>query len=173
MARVSGFVNNDNGFSKSTFRLNGFMDYNVWIDSTYSGNFGITQIINCNSNQSFYFTDGLNLLDGSSEIYGEPPPAPPGQPNRYDPSDNHSKYVEFADTPYVYFEPCAIMIANFKDYIRFQPDGGIFVTIATVDWHMNGFACVAPGGISPNDLPPASDPVDTDVFPLWEFKYIP
>jgi len=59
------------------------------------------------------------------------------------------------------------MIANFKDYLRFQPDGGIWVTIATVDWHMNGDACLA-GGILPDDLPPASPPVDSDAFPLWD-----
>jgi|GEM_PF-820635 len=170
--KVSNFQNasdGGHGFSKSLSGLTGVAHWFAWLDSTNAGNFGVTQIINCNDGQSDYYTAGYNLLDGNSEIYGEPPDngSDNSGPKAYDPSKIYTWWTEFKDTPFDPYAPCANMKANFKDYIRFQPNGGIFVTIATVEWHMNGDACLI-GDIAPNDLPPASNPVDSDIFPLWE-----
>jgi hypothetical protein len=163
---VSSFHNDGNGFEKTTFGLQGTMVWDATIDSTYNGFIGVTQIISCDNGNSDYYTLGLNLLDGNTEIYGEPGSL--GVPKRYDPTDPNTQFTMLGDSPWDPFHPmCANMIANFKDYIRFQPDGGIFVTLATVDWHMNGNACLV-GPISPDDLPPANPPVDSDAFPLWD-----
>jgi hypothetical protein len=162
---VSNFQNDANGFEKTILGLQGTMVWDATIDSKYNGSIGVTQIISCDNDNSDYYTAGFNLLDGNTEIYGEPNSS---GPKPYSPTDPISHNTMLGDSPWDPFHPiCANMIANFKDYIRFQPDGGIFVTLATVDWHMNGNACLV-GPISPDDLPPANPPVDSDAFPLWE-----
>jgi len=55
---------------------------------------------------------------------------------------------------------------HFKDYLRFQPSGGIYVTIATNGWYVDAAACVG-FSASPTNCPPAAAPVDNDEFPLW------
>ena len=161
---VSAFHHDQNGFEKLTFALQGTMMWDVTVDSDYPGFIGVTQIISCNNNVSDYYTSGYDLLDGDAEIYGEPNGSGPKQ---YDPDDPMSQNTTLGDTPWDPFNPCANMIANFTDYVRFEPSGGIFVTLATVNWHMNGHACII-GGIQPNDLPPADGPHDSDAFPLWD-----
>ncbi|MDR3563201.1 MAG: hypothetical protein P4N59_17460 [Negativicutes bacterium] len=167
---ISAFHKIDNGFTATRTTLNGIMEWDATIDSDFPGSIGVTQIINCNNWQSTYYTGGLNLIDGASEIYGEPDDN--GQPKPYDPNDIRTQSTLLGDQPWCPMAPCANMMnVNFKDYIRFCPNcEGIFVTLATVDWHMSGDACLS-GPILPNDFPPASDPVDSDAFPKWEWHY--
>ena len=164
---ISDFSKEGNGFAKTTLGLQGNMTWDATVDSTYNGWIGVTQIINCTNEDSDYYTADLNRQDGNTEIYGEPNDK--GVPKQYDTSNPMSQFTMLGDSPFDYFHPVATMIANFTDYIRYEPvgDGSIFVTLATVDWHMNGIASpLLP--IYPDDLPPASDPVNSDAFPLWD-----
>ena len=149
--------------------LKGFQSWDVRLNSTFDGLYGITQIINSDNANSDYYTGGFDILDGNTEIYGTATTNAPMQYIASGPPATHS--IQFGDEPYDYAAPCANMIANFKDYLRFKPglslnDGNIYVTISTNGWYMNGRACQI-GTISPDDLSPASQPVDNDTFPEW------
>jgi hypothetical protein len=171
--RISAFHKDGNGFSAGSDGLHGLMSWDAYIDTKYAGLFGATQIITCNDSISDYYTHGNLLLDGSTEIYGEQPPNI--SPKQVDPSNPINNFTFFGDEPSdpfanslgIVVHPCVTMIANFKDYIRFKPTGGIYVTLATCQWHMNGSLCQGWTDPSPDDLPPVSDRVDSDEFPYW------
>ena len=125
--------------------------------------YGITQLL---FGTGFYYnTSGQYVLDGNTEIYGTPQS---NGPSSYDPNDSSSQTLNFLDTPTAPATPCVDMDIQFKDYLRFQPagDGSIFITIAINGWHVNASACLLTG-ISGSDAPPATAPVDSDEFPLW------
>jgi hypothetical protein len=161
----SHFHNDQNGFSWGTAKLVGVMEWDVKLDSKYDGLFGVTQLLNTDNENSDYYTGGYDFLDGSTEIYGT---KATNGPSTYTVTDNNSHSIDFYDSPADIAFPCANMMANFTDYLRFQPSGSgnIYVTIATNGWYMNGHACLG-GSISPDALPPATAPVNSDTFPTW------
>ena len=75
---------------------------------------------------------------------------------------------------------------QFTDYIRFQPDDGIGVTLGTVGWDVNASTDLSGGDYQPQIpsfitspillpyLSPTgtghvdSNPTDSDAFPYWE-----
>jgi hypothetical protein len=139
------------------------MTWDVTLNSKYDGSFGVTQLLD--SEYIPYDTDGEAWLDGNSEVYGTTNNAP----DQYTATNSASFHVTTLDDhPNAPATPCVTMKANFTDYLRFQPvgDGSIFVTIATNGWYMDGAACLI-SGVSSDNLPPASSPVDNDDFPLW------
>jgi hypothetical protein len=159
----TGFHNFANGFSWSTPFLNAITDWDVTLNSKYDGAFGYTQILNSDNPNSYYYTGGFNYLDGNSEIYGN---QITNGPQQYIVTNLVSHFLTFQDSPQSLAAPCATMAANFSDYLRFQPAGGIYVTIATNGWYMNGSACLT-GPISPDDLPLAGNLINDDTFPTW------
>jgi len=159
----SNFLATANGFTWNSPWLEGAMAFNVNLNSTNSGYFGITQLIY--GTGLYYGTAGEFWLDGNSEIYGEPGS---NGPKWYDPGDAATHGVSLIDGPSAPAAPCVDMNATFKDYLRFMPAGAsnIFVTIATNGWFMDGSACLI-GGMTRSNLPPAVAPANTDEFPQW------
>ena len=78
---ISNFQKGAHGFDKTAIGLQGSMTWNVKINSKYNGFIGVTQIINCNNPNSDYYTGGVDVLDGNTEIYGEPDDK--GEPKQY------------------------------------------------------------------------------------------
>jgi hypothetical protein len=89
--------------------------------------------------------------------------------------DNPTKHVDHTDSPgYGPNNFCDNLIAidHFKTYLRFQPDGGIPVTIGRIDW---GWGCyeIENNGIWSGDTSingPTPDWSD-DSFPEWNAVY--
>ncbi len=141
--------------------LHANMSWLLTVNSKYDGYVGTTQLINA-SGLLYYNTGGEFYLDGS-EIYGE---SNTGLTLQYFVADPTTHTTRFLDTPRGTALPCVEMVATFNDYVRFMPNGGIWVTLGLVNWNMDGAACIITGqtrGI----IPPASGPADTDAFPLW------
>jgi len=62
---------------------------------------------------------------------------------------------------------------DFHDYVRFQPDGGIPITIGCVDWGWHGKATKSSGVwslVTATDYGPTLDSSD-DSFPTWPYTY--
>ena len=108
--------------------LQGHMSWKVAVNSKYNGYVGMTQLINA-SGMNYYDTGGEFKLDGS-EMYGDQYAGPVLRYIVADPT-KHTTY--FLDTPHATALPCVEMIATFNDYVRFMPDGGIWVTLGLVN----------------------------------------
>jgi len=62
---------------------------------------------------------------------------------------------------------------DFHDYVRFQPDGGIPITIGRVDWGWHGKATKSGGMwslVTATYYGPTLDSSD-DAFPVWPYIY--
>jgi len=170
---ISDFQKSIHYFQKHTYTLEGHMRWDATFNSTFDGSVGVTQIINCNDSTSDYYTLGLNLLDGDTEIYGKLDGSGnlDGQPFDFQVANVNSHYIYLSDDPYdpflIHPSGCSTMIANFTDYIRFAPSGGIYVTIGTVNWQMNGHACYGSDAVSPDNIN-IDDPDSSDAFPTWD-----
>ena len=139
------------------------MTWNVTVNSEFDGQFGIIQLLL--GTGLYYGTGGEYVLDGSTEIYG--PPNTNG-PSSYRTNNPATHVLGFLDTPSAPATPCVDMNLKFKDYLRFQPAGGIFVTIATNGWYVDASACLLTGA-SKTNCPPASPYTDNDEFPVWQY----
>jgi len=144
--------------------LHANMSWMVTVNSKYDGYIGTTQLINA-SGMNYYNTGGEFKLDGS-EIYGEPNA---NGPVKYVVANPSTHMTTLLDTPHATALPCVEMVATFNDYVRFKPNGGIWVTLGLVNWNMDGAACIITG-TTKGIIPPASGPVDTDAFPLWLYN---
>jgi hypothetical protein len=138
--------------------MNGPMNFDVTINSKYSGNFGLTQLVNFNalppglyhSTYGSFWLDGKEYYDGPVEI---------GQP------------CSINDEPGVplIIPPIGSYNGNWQTYVRFTPDGGIAVTLNRIDWNWAATA----GYLWNGDWIITSDHVDDpktyydDSFPLW------
>jgi hypothetical protein len=157
-----GFLNVLNGSWWSVPTLWAQMSFNITLSSTNDGEFGITQLLR--GTGIAYDTGGQYILDGDSEIYGN---GGANGPSTYTASNPMTHTVNLLDNPNASTVGTVTMHINFKDYLRFKPTGGIYVTIATNGWRVNTSANIwsgqAPGAIAP----PAANPVDSDEFPVW------
>jgi hypothetical protein len=149
-----------NNLTWSFPNLQAAMSWNETLDSEYDGQFGITQLLL--GTGIYYGTGGQYVLDGNTAIYGE---TGTNGPSPYSTNDPSQQTLHFLDTPNA---PTLSMNLTFQDYLVFQPAGNnsIFVTIATNGWFANASVSLS-GVITPASLQPASDPVDSDVFPTW------
>ena len=160
---VSNFTPLLNGVSWNAPILKAEMSWNVRMNSKYDGEHGITQLL---LGTGFYYdTDGEYVLDGDSEIYGEPEA---NGPSPYSVSNSATHVLRFLDTPSAPATPCVDMDIKFNTYLRFKPTGGIFVTIATNSWYVDAAACLT--GPSKTICPPATSYGDDDAFPVWNNK---
>lgn len=142
------------------------MAFYIELKSKYDGWFGIIQIMN--SHSAPYDTGGADWLDGSTEIYGT---ANTNGPSAYIASDTSPQGLIHVDSPAAPAFPFQELNlkAAFKDYLVFKPDGAdsIYVTIATNGWFMDGQAYLGIG-VTKSNIPPATTPVASDEFPMWQ-----
>jgi hypothetical protein len=144
------------GFTWDAPTLQAHMRWEVTVNSIYSGQVGVTQILN--ADHGVLSTGGQDYLDGSSELYTS---------QQYRTNIISDGVVLLQDDPKVtWYVGCTTLYGNYTDYLRFAPDGGIWVTLGTNGWHMDGSAC---WGIGPTytNIAPASPITDSDKFPLW------
>jgi hypothetical protein len=144
----SGFSCWMHTFSYSIPTLVGDMRWSVTVNSKYSGDLGVTQLIN--GQNPFYPTGGHWYQDGETELYTSQ-------------SYNVSPTVTLLDAPSAPTLGLLHMGATFKDYLRFKPEtaGSIWVTLGTNGWLLDGV-----DGTSV--LPAASPVVDSDELPVWK-----
>jgi hypothetical protein len=137
------------------------MSWKMNVDSTFNGQYGITQLLL--GTGIYYGTGGQYVLDGNSPIYGE---IGTNGPVPYYTNDPGSQALRFLDSPSA---PTTSLNLTFKDYLRFQPSGNnsIFVTLATNGWSVNASVNPLTGTLTPTNIPPAIQPVDSDEFPVW------
>ena len=112
-------------------------NYDLQVESRFSGGAFVTQTLNgqrTNHVYCFSYTNG-DYLD-KTEVYGVP----------FDETNRLISVIPNVVSTPLHFEdqPSIICIGNtsdhihFTDYIRFQPDGGIPVTLGIVTWHNAG-----------------------------------
>lgn len=165
----SDFVRIANEFVWDAPELTGDMQWKVKLNSKYDGLFGTTQLLSADG--GLYDTGGSVFLDGDSEIYGEPDSKGIAKSYILLSTDPLAHITSLFDTPRpgpIQYTGFYSMIATFRDYLRFKPDGAdnIWITIATNGWSMDGR--VAAFSVSYTNIPPASAPVDNDEFPDWD-----
>jgi hypothetical protein len=143
---------------------NGAMRFDVDINSKYSGSIGLTQLITANySNPTCIFSD--ERCDGTEYYSG-----PNAVTARNDSS--RSGLISMDDGPNSIWVTPNIVNLSSRDFVRFQPVGGIPVTVGIVtwdtvgvaetilvpddDWHITTDATTGPNG-----------PDSSDEFPVW------
>jgi hypothetical protein len=140
----------------------GDMRFGVNINMRFHGSVGLTQLITADYPNPYYkFSeercDGPEFYDGP---YGASPTTNPNQV---------SGQVNMDDGPSsIWISPNWVSLSC-RDFVRFQPDGGIFVTLGIVTWETAGTAQTWGGvwyimdqGTSVPNGPDASDE-----FPAW------
>jgi hypothetical protein len=154
------------GLSEGMLSLeNGPMDFTVSINSKYSGNFGLTQLVNYYAETIVFPPDVLPLppwttygnfwLDGSE----------------YYVSNDKDQPCRLLDEPGVHL---ILFIGsyngNWQDYVRFTPDGGIPITLGRINWDWSA-TCVnldpLIGWYITSDGVDGPTLHDDDSFPLW------
>lgn len=157
---ISGAAIYTNDYPNLLWLDDGPMKFDVFISSKYPGNFGLSQLVKFTSESglfpfSFNWTYGDYYLDGSEY---------------YDALHKVSETSEIFDTPGQGIESrqnFASYNGDWKDYVRFIPNGGIPVTLGRIDW---SWAATADKTI---DWSIVSDGVDgptlhdDDSFPVW------
>ncbi len=147
------------------------INYDVFINSQFSGKAGITQVYD---DESIPVNSGSNTLDCST-WYDIPKPnlTTVGVPF------SGTNQVALEDAPY---EGCNSSVSNltalviqFRDYVRFRPDAGnvsenIFVTLGQVNWNVNAHATYSSGVWTKDPNSIVIGPVldsQSDEFPFW------
>jgi hypothetical protein len=144
-----------------------------WIRSRFSGQAFITQTFTgtLGSAETNFDSQGTNYLD-NSETYGD----------TFEPvfeihivPDVLTNYLPFQDGPKMLCNGHTWHHSQFSTYIRFQPDGGIPVTIGIFQWHNDGetsLTNIYPGSLVTDYYPvvPASNGGYTNM-PIPEAKF--
>jgi hypothetical protein len=142
----------------------GTMRFTVDVKSQYSGALYLTQLIRANySNPAYDFA--VERCDGT-EFYSGPNPVKAGN---YD----KNGLISMDDGPNsIWVSANRVSLYSCRDFVRFQPDGGIPVTLGIVRWHTLGIAEeLVPGidwFITTDDTPPPQGPDSSDEWPLWK-----
>jgi hypothetical protein len=150
---------------------NGPMRFDVSINSKYLGKFGLTQLVNYYAQTIvfppdvfiFHTTWGSFWLDGAEY---------------YDGPKDQDQTCSILDAPGIALGiEAGSYDGDWKDYVRFMPDGGIAVTLGRVDWSWAATCINTNPIVSDTQLPSGwtltSDgvddptPHDDDSFPLW------
>ena len=150
------------------------MQFSVTVSSKYSGSFGLTQLVKMYSETIFFPPD---LLMGAT-TWGD---------FNLDINPDGST-GEYYDGPYVLPHSCQINDApgqplifimgdysgNWKDYVRFTPDGGIPITLERIDWNWaaTAFDDQASWWTITSDGEDGPTPHADDSFPLWKSEGI-
>jgi hypothetical protein len=135
----------------------GSMFYEVNVNSKYNGNANFTQLITADySNPAYIFS--VETCDGT-EFYNDPSTRIIG-----------SGIIGLDDGPSDTWVTPDIVNLSARDFVRFQPDGGIYVTLGIVTWDTVGTAEQSFSGnwsITTDTTPDPSGPDSSDVFPVW------
>ncbi len=144
----------------------GQMQYRVKILTDCDGDAGITQI--CDLDYSNPASQCTGNLDGNDEFY-HGTQGIMQQANHYTYGNN----VPFFDTPYNIWTSPNRLKGQFRDYVRFRPNGvaSIFVTLGIVTWEMHAVAeRVEFSGVwelTTDSHPAPVGPDTSDEFPVW------
>jgi hypothetical protein len=136
---------------------NGSMFYKVNVNSKYNGNANFTQLITADySNPVYIFS--VEECDGT-EFYNDPSTRIIG-----------SGIIGLGDGPSDTWVTPNIVNLSARDFVRFQPDGGIYVTLGIVTWDTVGTAeqsFLGNWSITTDTTPDPSGPDSSDAFPVW------
>jgi hypothetical protein len=141
---------------------NGTMRFTIDINSKYGGVIGLTQIITANySNPLYIFSvercDGAEFYDGPWTVTA-----------RTD-SSAKSGLTGMNDGPSDTWVDPNIVNLSARDFVRFQPSGGIYVTLGITTWDTVGIAHDAFGvwSITTDATTGPNGPDSSDEFPVW------
>jgi len=141
---------------------NGDMKFYVNVNSKFDGQVGLTQLITANyPNPLYNFSDercdGIEFYDGPRPVNGRPNP------------NIVCGFVSMDDGPFsIWVSPNWVDLSS-QDFVRFQPGGGIYVTLGIVTWDTVGTAQTFGGDWSITDDATSGPncPDGSDEFPLW------
>ena len=140
----------------------GEMQFTVDINSKYGGTIGLTQLITANySNPLYVFStercDGSEFYDGPWTVTGTTDFSAP------------SGLTSLDDGPSEYWVDPNIVSLSARDFARFQPSGGIPVTLGIVTWETVGVANDLFGvwSITTDATTGPTGPNNSDEFPVW------
>ena len=147
------------GFTWDEPVLTANMQWGLTVQSQHDGNVGVAQLVS--GTNGCYDTGGAFQLDGRTltNLCGQ----------GYSAMNLTTHTARFTYAQNAEANPSANLAATFRDYLRFMPAGNasnIWVTLATIEWSMDGSASLS-GGIIRSNLPPAGGPVETDEIPAW------
>ena len=146
----------------------GTMQYTVNVRSTYGGWVGITQLITADYINPIYIfsderCDGPEFYSGTNRVYGRLPTV------------SGSTYLD--DGPWSLWAAPNMVGLSSRDFVRFQPDGGIFVTLGIVTWETYGIANTLfwpdvddTWYIQDQGTSGPSGPDSSDEFPVWRIN---
>ena len=138
----------------------GPMKFDVSISSKYHGNFGLSQLVTFTS-ESGYVPPNFNWTYGDYYLDG---------PEYYDAQHDAAGTAEIFDTPGQPIESgqdFASYNGDWKDYVRFIPDGGIPVTLGRIDWSWAATADNTLNWSITSDGVDGPTLHDDDSFPVW------
>jgi hypothetical protein len=147
---------------------NGDMQFEVDINSKYGGQIGLTQLITAYySNPANWFS--VERCDGT-EFYDGPRPVTVSTNS----SLPYNGFTSLDDGPSdIWVEPNFVTLSC-RDFVRFAPNGGIYVTLGIVTWNTDGTAeFVSPPsnwGITSQYTSPPIGPDGSDQFPVWNIN---
>jgi hypothetical protein len=146
----------------------GSMRFYIDINSKYGGAIGLTQLITANySNPTYMFShercDGSEFYDGPNAVSARSDSGPSG-------------FVAMNDGPQGYWLDPNIVSLSCRDFIRFQPSGGIYVTLGIATWDTVGVAHNLFGIWSIDSSSTATTgpdgPNNSDEFPVWKINQL-
>lgn len=140
----------------------GTMRFTVNINSKYPGDIGLTQLIIANYvNPAYNFSS--ERCDGS-EFYS----GPNGVVGRSNP-DIPTGLVGLSDGPSSIWTSPNWVDLSCRDFVRFRPNGGIWVTLGIATWETVGAAQTILGDwyITDDQTTGPDGPDDSDEFPIW------
>jgi hypothetical protein len=138
------------------------MRFGVNINSKYPGAIGLTQLITANyPNPVYNFTE--ERCDGSEFYDG---------PNNVSASSNPNiatGLVNLSDGPWSIWTSPNWVDLSCRDFVRFQPNGGIWVTLGIVTWETVGIAQMVfeDWYLTDSATSGPNGPDSSDEFPVW------
>jgi hypothetical protein len=142
--------------------VEGIMRFVVNMNSRYSGAAGLTQLITANyQNPAYMFSD--ERCDGS-EFYD----GPRDFESTINPNLANS-FVSMGDGPNSIWPSPNVVDLSCRDFVRFKPDGGIWVTLGIVTWETVGIAQTILGvwEITDDETTDPNGPDSSDELPEW------
>jgi hypothetical protein len=150
----------------------GRLTYDVRTRSQFRGRAGITQVATLD-----YDTVGMNVTDflDAKQFYSEMDILENAHrflnPPHYIETVNDFNLHDLPSVSKVFYIPKRRLKGEFKDYVRFRPNGpdNIYATVGLVTWNMHGEIEAALNWNFTHDEHPAPSDVDQSVddFPVW------
>jgi hypothetical protein len=150
---------------------NGTMNFTINCWSKYSGQFGITQLITANYSNPLYIFS-VERCDGSEYYADLSVVIPRSRTNIITGAQFPNAFITLDDGPNSIWLSPNIVNLSVRDFARFQPDGGIPVTLGIVTWETVGTAERTFLGddwnITTDSTTGPNGPDHSDEFPIWK-----